>query len=65
MKINDNEVPYNNDFKIYFTTKLQNPHYLPEVSIRLNVINFTVTEFGLEDQLLGEVVMIEKPELEV
>lgn len=40
---------------MYLTTKMPNPHYLPEVCIKVNVINFTVTMDGLEDQLLGQV----------
>jgi len=46
------------------TTKLPNPHYLPEISIKVNIINFTVNFAGLEEQLLGEVVKQEKPEIE-
>lgn len=34
------------------TTKMSNPHYLPEVCIKVTIINFTVTKSGLEDQLL-------------
>ena len=34
------------------TSKLSNPHYLPEVCIKVTIINFTVTKSGLEDQLL-------------
>lgn len=30
------------------TTKMTNPHYLPEMFIRVTVINFTVTLEGLE-----------------
>lgn len=62
--INDAEVPFNKDFSLQLTTKLQNPHFLPNLLIKVNLINFTVTEKGLEDQLLGEVVKMEKPELE-
>ena len=43
---------------------MPNPHYLPEVFIKLTIINFTVTFMGLEDQLLGDVVIQEKPEVE-
>lgn len=43
---------------------MQNPHYIPEVAAQCTIINFIVTEAGLEDQLLAEVVRIEKPELE-
>lgn len=34
------------------TSKMSNPHYLPEVCIKVTIINFTVTKSGLEDQLL-------------
>lgn len=46
------------------TTKMPNPHYLPEIFIKMTIINFTVTFMGLEDQLLGDVVVQEKPEVE-
>lgn len=62
------------------TTKMSNPHYLPEVCIKVTIINFTVTKSGLEDQLLryhveknrytillfvfSDVVRLERPDLE-
>lgn len=46
------------------TTKLSNPQYLPEVFIKTTVINFSITLEGLQDQLLGEVMKSEKPEIE-
>lgn len=46
------------------TTKMPNPHYPPEVCIKVTLINFTVTSSGLEEQLLGDVVVKEKPEVE-
>lgn len=46
------------------TTKLANPHFLPEVSVKVALVNFTVTFQGLEDQLLGDVVKNERPEIE-
>ena len=45
----DRAVEYNQEFKLYLTTKLSNPHYLPEIFIRTLVINFTVTFDGLEE----------------
>ena len=46
------------------TTKLKNPHYLPEVSTKVTLINFMITFEGLSDQLLGIVVEKENPELQ-
>jgi dynein heavy chain len=64
MKLGDSLVEYDRNFKLYITTKLANPHYLPEVCIKVTIINFTVTTAGLEGQLLADVVKIERPELE-
>ena len=46
------------------TSKMPNPHYIPEICIKTTVINFTVSAIGLEDYLLSEVVCFEKIELE-
>jgi dynein heavy chain len=51
------------DFKLFLHTKLSNPHYPPEVQAEAALINFTVTEVGLGDQLLNLVVGRERPDL--
>lgn len=53
MRLGDTDVDYDMDFKLYITTKLSNPHYLPEICIQVTIVNFTVTPSGLEDQLLA------------
>lgn len=64
IRLGDSDVDFDPNFKLYITTKLTNPHYLPDVCIKVTVINFTVTMKGLEDQLLGDVVRMERPDLE-
>ncbi|KAJ9531756.1 hypothetical protein QJQ45_021904, partial [Haematococcus lacustris] len=64
IRLGDSDVDYDPNFKLFITTKVANPHYLPEVCIKVTIINFTVTMKGLEDQLLGEVVRQERPDLE-
>ncbi|XP_054276499.1 dynein axonemal heavy chain 6-like [Macrosteles quadrilineatus] len=64
IRLGDVDVEYDSNFRLYVTTKLSNPHYLPEVCIQVTLINFTVTLSGLEDQLLADVVRLEKPDLE-
>lgn len=64
VKIGDKDVEYNRGFRLFLHTKLSNPHFPPEVQAETTLINFTVTEAGLEDQLLALVVNKERPDLE-
>jgi len=64
IRLGDTTVEYSPEFRLYITTKLRNPHYLPELSTKVTLLNFVITPVGLEDQLLGIVVARERPELE-
>ncbi|KAG1668463.1 hypothetical protein FOA52_005236 [Chlamydomonas sp. UWO 241] len=64
IKLGDKEVDYNFDFKLYITTKLANPHFTPEISTKVTIVNFAVKEQGLEAQLLNTVVKCERPDLD-
>ncbi|KAG7466869.1 hypothetical protein MATL_G00146930 [Megalops atlanticus] len=64
IKVGDKECYFHPDFRLILHTKLANPHYKPEIQAQTTLINFTVTRGGLEDQLLAEVVNLERPDLE-
>ncbi|XP_028848515.1 dynein heavy chain 12, axonemal isoform X2 [Denticeps clupeoides] len=64
IRLGESVIEYSSEFRFYITTKLRNPHYLPELATKVSLLNFMITPEGLEDQLLGIVVAKEKPELE-
>ncbi|EFC37691.1 hypothetical protein NAEGRDRAFT_81845 [Naegleria gruberi] len=64
INLSDTPTIYNDNFKLYLVTSLSNPHYLPEVSTKVQIINFMITPNGLEEQLLAIVVKIEEKKLE-
>ncbi|XP_011862155.1 PREDICTED: dynein heavy chain 2, axonemal [Vollenhovia emeryi] len=64
IRFNDKMITYNEQFRLFMTTKLSNPHYAPEISTKTTLCNFTIKEQGLEAQLLAIVVRKEKPQLE-
>ena len=64
IRLGDADIDYDSNFRFYMTTKMPNPHYLPEVCIKVTLINFTVTMDGLEEQLLGDTVRKEREDLE-
>ncbi|XP_024516360.1 LOW QUALITY PROTEIN: dynein heavy chain 6, axonemal, partial [Selaginella moellendorffii] len=64
IRLGDTDVDYDPNFKLYMTTKMSNPHYMPDICIKVTLVNFTVTMKGLEDQLLGDVVRKERADLE-
>ena len=63
IKMGDKELTLHPNFTLFLHTKLQTPHYPPEIQAECTLINFSVTEAGLEDQLLNQVVKKERPDL--
>ncbi|CAM9368513.1 unnamed protein product [Chrysoparadoxa australica] len=64
IRLGDSTVEYSPNFRFYITSKMRNPHYLPEISVKVTLLNFMITPEGLQDQLLGIVVENERPDLE-
>ena len=51
------QVEYDPSFRLYLTTRLPRPHFSPELSAKVTVVDFSVTQEGLEDQLLGKLIL--------
>lgn len=60
IKFGDKLINYSSDFKFYITTKMPAPHYSPEVCVKVTILNFMVTQEGLQDQMLNEIIRIEE-----
>lgn len=43
IKLGDNLIEYSKDFRFYMTTRLRNPHYLPEISVKVCLYNWMST----------------------
>ena len=64
IRISDTEMDYSDKFMFYMTTRLSNPHFSPELAANTTIINFTVIQSGLEQQLLGRVLSKEQKSFE-
>ena len=53
IKLGDMFKQYDDRFAFYMTSTLPNPHYTPEISTKVTILNFTITEEGLAEQLLA------------
>lgn len=46
IRFNDKMIPYNEQFRLFITTKLSNPHYAPEISTKTTLCNFAIKDQG-------------------
>ena len=51
IKLGDAVIPYHEDFKFYITSKLPNPHYTPETSTKVTLVNFTLSPRYIQPSL--------------
>lgn len=64
VKLGDQVTEYKKEFKLMLITRIKNPHYTPEITSKMNLVNFMITKEGLEDQLLQVTVTHERPDIE-
>eukprot|EP00899_Mesostigma_viride_P021711 jgi/Mesvir1/29541/Mv05860-RA.1 len=64
IQLGGQDVAYHPSFRLYLHTTASAPHIPPEVQAETTLVNFCVTEAGLEEQLLSRVVRAERPALE-
>jgi len=64
MTVGGVELDYDPSFKLFMTCNLGNPLFSPELSAKATIIDFTVTQVGLEQQLLSVVLTKEQRALE-
>lgn len=64
IKISDTDMDYDDKFRLYMTSRMANPHFSPELAAKTTIIDFTVTQGGLEQQLLARLISKEQKSLE-
>jgi dynein heavy chain len=64
VNVSDKLMDFDERFTMYFITRLSNPNFSPELQAKTTLIDFTVTQRGLEEQLLGKVIGKEQKSLE-
>mmetsp|Transcript_34956 Transcript_34956/g.25438 ORF Transcript_34956/g.25438 Transcript_34956/m.25438 type:complete len:963 (+) Transcript_34956:351-3239(+) len=64
LKLADQEMDFDDKFQLFMTSRLANPHFSPELAAKTTIIDFTVTQGGLEQQLLGLLISKEQKSLE-
>lgn len=64
VQIGEKVIDYNEDFRLFLTTRNPQPHIPPDVDSVIAKVNFTTTRAGLRAQLLASTIQNEKPELE-
>ena len=62
--LGDQTIIFHENFRLFMSTRARNPKFGPDVFIRTTVLNFTVTESGLQSQLLAGVLSILSPSTE-
>ncbi|CAL1541204.1 unnamed protein product [Lymnaea stagnalis] len=65
VQIGEKTIDYNEEFRLFLTTRNPSPEIPPDAAAIITEVNFTTTRAGLTGQLLANTLQNEKPELEL
>lgn len=57
-------IDYNENFRLYITTRLPNPHYTSGLASKITLLDFTLTGQGLHQKVLSTIVAEERIDLQ-
>lgn len=57
-------IEYNDRFRLYMTTVLSSPNFMPEIVSKVTFLNFTMNDRGLECQMLATIIAEERVDLQ-
>ena len=46
IKLGESTIEYSKDFRMYITTRLKNPHFPPETTAKITMVNFSISKAG-------------------
>lgn len=49
LRLGERTIAWSNEFRFFMTTTIPNPHYTPETQVKITLLNFAITPFGLEE----------------
>ena len=64
IRLGDKNLQYNDAFRFFISTNSSAPNYGPEIYVKMQIINFSISSSALEEQILAMIVSIENPNLE-
>ena len=53
IRLGENVIEYSQDFRFYITTRFRNPHYLPEVSVKVSTCTCTIVQIKMSFVFVG------------
>ncbi|CAG9327022.1 unnamed protein product [Blepharisma stoltei] len=59
LKFDDEEISYYDDFRFYIICNKKNPHILPDICVKMTLIDFSLKSKIIENQLLDEIAKLE------
>lgn len=64
VRLGRQDIDFSPNFKLFLASKNSTTHYAPDICSRVTLVNFSVTQSGLQSQSLAKVLKSERPDID-